>query len=74
MLELTVHNPEYGDIIKKEESENIYEYYNSIHYRDIENINMMRSKMKDKEFCYVTNIKITDYNYRKMVENRKQGI
>lgn len=72
--ELTVRNPEYRDIIKKEESENIYEYYNGIHYRDIENINMMRLKMKDKEFCYVTNIKITDYNYRKMVENRKQGI
>ncbi len=28
--------------------------------------------MLDKEFCYVTNIKITDYNYRKMMETGRK--
>lgn len=58
----------YNDVKIKEENEETYEYYNDIHYRDIENINMIKLKMKDKEFCYVTNIKITDYNYKKMME------
>ena len=28
--------------------------------------------MMNKEFCYVTNIKITDYNYRKMMETGRK--
>ncbi len=59
---------QYGDIMIKEENEDIYEYYNGIHYRDIDNINMIRLKTKKTEFCYVTNLKITGYNYRKMME------
>lgn len=58
----------YNDVKIKEENEETYEYYNGIQYRENENINMIRLKTKDKKFCYVTDLKITENNYKKMME------
>lgn len=62
----------YGDVNIREDKEGTYEYYNGIEYRDIKNINMIRLRTKDKSFCYVTNLKITEHNYRKMMERGRK--
>lgn len=62
----------YNDVKIKEEKEGTYEYYNGIQYRENENINMIRLKTKDKKFCYVTDLKITENNYKKMMETGRK--
>lgn len=37
-----------NDVKIKEENEETYEYYNDIHYKDIENIDMIRLKKQNK--------------------------
>lgn len=62
----------YNDVTTAEEDEGIYEYYNGMQYRDITNINIITLKTERSTFCYVTNLRITDNNYKKMMKTGRK--
>lgn len=62
-----------GDTVVHEKHNSRYEYYNGVEYKD--NIfNMISYTKKDEEgntveyFCYATNLRISEGNYKKMIE------
>ena len=61
------------DTVVHEDKEERYEYYNGVEYRE-KRFNMISYTQKEDEgriagyFCYVTNLKINERNYKKMVK------